>query len=488
MGVTGRQGHFLVTTLNITTKEDQTMGFRRKLVFNSAAYLALTSALAFTTSAWSQTEAEVEQSTREKTIAENEAAIAKAKAAKVESDANRFKNLGLPSTENKTTLKDGAGKIEANLMGMVALRGAAAKIAKDAGLDTDGQGYTIATQSSGLNSWQFHLLWNLIRSRHKSLVRACAKANDELGNPRCVNDTQDSVAAGFAAFKAIGGLLGTETEIAGIALDKLDDQLVALAIKSHASNSWLASASDLAPVEYRNDCDGLADGSRCASILSSYVSLDHRQANAKTDLTILKAKLGAITGTTDADSARKDKLQNLITPLEAQIVSVEALIAKITEIDDKGLSMLTRSAIVGRALGGANPKLLKVKMIHAGGSAVTLKHIGTMFGDDPLRISSGLVISWTLESLGGLKPPQNEAKEAGEAVDDEGQDSDTDTIERIAKNTLVTNANSNGNIQKSGYVVCRTAAKSFRRLQNGKWLKEFWKKEKAKDLCLSSSD
>jgi|GEM_PF-3637189 len=435
---------------------------RKLIALLSGATLLSTSGLAVAQdNPNAKLEAETARLNAEAAVLNAEAALSTAEATKTKA---RIDALGLPKFENNTDLKDGAGEIEASLMATVALKRAAITIVADAKMG-DGTGITIATQESKLNSWQLVFLRNMIRLKHDQLIKVCESSLSALQRIDAANYTELECLPGdvssfgpvavMGAINAAAGLFESETTVSNLKIEGIGDDLLAKFVKTKASHAWLASATDLAPA-VSIGCDDFEVGSECPNIMSSYVVLVGRNSGAKLDIAQLTSDINGITVKieNEKDATKKARLKRLKSLIETIKIEFETATKEIddfgkeiSKLGDGGFSPLTKVAMTERALNGQNPKLLKVNIARIGGSTVYFKNIGTMFGDDPLRIGAGLIVSWTLEKLVPV---------------DQGDQ-----------------------LQASGVIICRTAPKSFRRIQHGNWLEDNW--DGTDELCLSDS-
>lgn len=302
----------------------------------------------------------------------------------------------LPSSKGKTTINDGALDIESHLLAMVAVKSAAVTIKTDLGTDIGtGALLVIAPQNDVLSEWQAQLLVNEMIGHRDRLNTAI---QDLL--PGRVTVKFDPGTA-LAAINGIGGLLRTETTISPLSLTAINDDFLALALKAELPDSKLSSLNSLVGAMDQNP------------VFQEYGLLRAEILAANDVLRGWPKK-----------PAEKVAQAALLRGQVSEAVSFFDLITK--QGNDGEPSPIIRAALTKRMIDD-DSKLVRIQVIKAGGSAINLDNIGVFFGDDPLRVSAGLVVSWTMEQ----------------------KDS-----------------------QRAGYVFCWTAAKSFRRLQNGRWLKK----------------
>jgi|TARA_R110002049_G_scaffold20961_1_gene77162 hypothetical protein len=302
----------------------------------------------------------------------------------------------LPGFEGKTTINPGALDIESHLLAMVAVKSAATAIKGDLGSDIgDGASVIIAPKNDVLSEWQAQLLVNEIIG-HKDRLNS---AIQDLV-PNRVTALLDPGTA-LAVINGLGGLLRTETTVSPLSLTAINDDLMALALKAELSKSKLSSLNSLV-----GDMEG-------NPVFQVYGRL-------RAEILVANDILRGWPKKPKEKVAQAD-------PLRAQLSETVTFFESITKQGKDGEpSPLIRAAMTKRMIDD-DSKLVRVQVIKAGGSAINMDNIGVFFGDDPLRVSAGLVVAWTMEQK---------------------------------------------NSQRAGYVFCWTAAKSFRRLQNGHWIKK----------------
>jgi hypothetical protein len=81
--------------------------------------------------------------------------------------------------------------------------------------------------------------------------------------------------------------------------------------------------------------------------------------------------------------------------LAAVIKRFDDFNTKVTTPDDKGIVPIVRAAQLNELFEG-KPAVLRVYVDRAGGTFVNTKNINTLFGADPLRVTGGLIASYTL--------------------------------------------------------------------------------------------
>lgn len=310
--------------------------------------------------------------------------------AEADRDRARITSLGLPSFEGKTTLKDSnAGKLEAMLLASDALGGAVKIIATDAKAGP----YLVL---AGDENVDFSVAESMLLE--VTSVRGLFAAALEKPRPAAAD-----VAGGIAAISAVAGLLRSETEVSAIDLTaSMPHRLLAAAVASQV-NGYLPSAMIRSPA---------ANSGQPASPLAtewSRLSADAEQ--------------GAATRKAMGD---KPKDKEKAARLDHALARFKSLFDRATTANAAGIAPIT-AAIRLERLALAAPKVLRVHAEYTGGTFVSTKNLATMVGFDPMKVSGGVVVSYSV----------------------------TDPVA--------------GKVEAHHIINCRTALTSLRRVQAGKW-------------------
>jgi hypothetical protein len=298
-----------------------------------------------------------------------QAAVATAEAARINAAAAREKasvdSMGLPSFEGKTTLNSGAGAIETLILATDAVAKAAVEIA--------GVALKLQWPAGGPYAGDFLLFAGdeTADFNHLAAVRAeiatYAEIFDAALRPQHENRVAmvEGLAGSVAAVSAIAGLFRTETEVTAVDLT------------AAISHRVLATAV-AARMRSRAILPGSAQGSvprQKPPVVQSLMSLvaDRDQ--------VLQAAAALPPETGDR--------------LKAAVTRFDAFFTRVTSPDSAGVVALAQAAQLEQLLAG-NSLVLRVYVEKAGGSLVNRKNIVTFLGGDPVRVSGGLVVSYTI--------------------------------------------------------------------------------------------
>jgi len=311
----------------------------------------------------------------------------------------------LPKFENKTELKDKGGEIEAALLTSAAVDEAAAVIAGK----VSGSHVLVLTGSTQVDFNLPFVLKHELESLKSSFVSIPGvQPAIECGvRIRTDDDGPRAGGAGLTAIipfiSALSGLLGTETTVTGVVVG-IDDNQLATALAGK-----LAAASKTVRL-YHHD----------AGRLSADQLKNNKIAKLMTCLNSLRMQSGTV-----RDGQPKKKKQN--AKIDATITSFDNLATQITKAGDDGRSTYVRAILLDQYNDSANDyKTVRVKADKSGGSLVHNKNIWTTFGVDPLKVSGGLLVSYSI-------------------------------VDRA------------GNVISGGRLACQTNLASLRKIQSGKW-------------------
>ncbi|MEP2103766.1 MAG: hypothetical protein ABJP02_16675 [Parasphingorhabdus sp.] len=373
---------------------------------------------------------------KEKALIEAQTALITAKTAKTRA---KFGFDDLPSFENKTTLGTSGGEIEAALLISTAVEEAAStivgKITNKACEDKDKAKVAELTDKkmpishrttedecgnsgdpdfliiTGSNKENFNLPVVLqtelesLESRFRSIPRikvpaALADGGGALGGV--------APAAIVPFVTALSGLLGTETTVTGVEVG-VDDEQLAVALAGQLSA--LKKSVRL----YHHDPGRLRFKDLEESVIGKQVvALKEFRDNA---MVVRKNNSPKKNQTSDQNKT--------VEKIDVIVASFDALYGQITKRGGDGLSIFVK-AILLNSYNTQETKIVRVKATKSGGSLIHSKNIWTTFGVDPLKVSGGLLVSYSM-------------------------------------------VDSNGNVEVAGRLACRTSLASLRKIQSGKW-------------------
>lgn len=297
-----------------------------------------------------------------------QAALANAETARlnaVSSQAKaRVETLGLPSFEGKTTLNSGAGAIEALLLATDAVAAAATRIARAA--------LALETSEGGTYDGDFLLLagdeatdFNHLTAL-RSEIAAFAEVFDAASHPQSQDSTAlvDGLAGSVAAISAVAGLLRTETEITGVEHGAISHRVLATAVAAQMKGRAILPGSAKGPLP----------GQR-SIVTQSLMKLVPERDRVLAAAAAHPPEVG-------------DRLR-------ATVTRFDTFFARVTSPDSSGIVALAQAAQLEQLFAG-NSLVLRLYVEKAGGSLIQRKNIVTFFGGDPVRVSGGLVASYTI--------------------------------------------------------------------------------------------
>ncbi|WP_404368033.1 hypothetical protein AB5I39_13980 [Sphingomonas sp. MMS24-J45] len=303
----------------------------------------------------------------------SETALINARAAEKNAEAALTKAkidaLGLPSFSGTTSLGSGAGSIEATILATAALNKAAEYISlRKPGLGV-GKGYLVL---AGDESARFDLL-GTVRAQLDGLRQAFSNAG--INARPSPNRLTPQMAV--AAVSAVAGLFRAETTVSGIDMTALTPRALATATTQRLGNAYLLSVPTFPADEM------LDDGKDWAG-----------QTILQRVDTLSGLREGAVTARNALPKEPKGAQATKAARLDAAVSRFDAFLAKATSPDDKGLVTIAEAARQER-LKGKIGSILRVDLDKAGGSIVNTKNIATTFGVDPVKISGGLIASYS---------------------------------------------------------------------------------------------
>jgi len=278
-----------------------------------------------------------------------------AQAALEKARGERIKAIGLPSFEGKTTLSAGAGAIEGLILATDALFDAATLIAEAAcsARRPDGgthRGPFIVLAGDEAIDFGLAASIRVEIDAFKALFQRLAPAETLV---------LEAVALGtsIAAIGAIAGMLRTDTEITGIDFAQLSHRPLATATAGRLGPRAILPGAAI----------GRLLGNRLADDLMHLAEERDRVAAAKPD-------------------------DPKVAPT---LLRFDTFFTRVLTPDAAGWVPIARAGLLEQLL-DEDPLVLRVFVEKAGGSLVVRKNIKTFIGADPLRVSAGLVASYTV--------------------------------------------------------------------------------------------
>lgn len=325
------------------------------------------------------------------------------------SDA-KVQALGLPTFENTTTLGTNGGKMEIGLLGAEAVRAAADVIAERINaVSKDGNRPVILLAASEKQPWDDALTVKaLVEFRANELATAMETWKN--GSSKEVLGLDGGASLVTAAITAAAKLFGQETTVTGVELNASDEFIMrALAGKidrARRPNALLYVAPDNPLL---TSFGKLQQNIRTAS---GFEAPKKPNETEKRNWKILQESLDA-----------SNKLSSALTTAKSDGTIPLFIAARYSKLLDGG-------ALIAR-----------VHSDLAQGSSVNTKNLWTFLGADPLRVSGGLIASYTL----------------------------TDPT--------------TGDIKSADIVPCRTTFTSLKKVQS-----DTWRIANGQKLCLEESD
>ena len=314
-----------------------------------------------------------------------EAALRNAEASVITAERSRITALDLPMFDGVTTGAATGGTLEANMLAASALGHAAAAIAADLQAPA-GQRYVVLTSDATPNIIRGQLFSRLIATMNTELNRIHPDSDPALAG--------GGIGTGLALLTQFAGLLRSETELSYAATAGMDADLLAMAVARRLGPRAVIPANLLGLGEAGNQLVG--DFDALAERIALIQRLHARRAYTGNNLAVFQAV-----------TARFTSFRDTVTKADAQGVTPLHEAARLMGIYQPGM------------------RVLRLEVQAAGGSLVNSSNIGTFFGADPLRVSGGVVASYSVV--------------------------DTET----------------GQVTAGDVLTCRTTFASIRRIQNG---------------------
>lgn len=301
----------------------------------------------------------------------------------------------LPEFDGKVTPDAGTGKFESTVLAATALGFVTDQISKSIGQNN----VLILTNSEqfqfgmpfALNS-EMRILKNALPNS-VSCVADCPE-----GGPRALLGP----ATMAAAISTLAGLFRSDVTLTTIGADAIDAPMLAnaLAAKLNSKDDTEAHVLNGSPgtklsIANANGFDDPGKWQNAHDLDSKYVWLVLARAAAK-----------SVIGDLSATPAMLKKNKAKIDALNAWIKEFDSFNAKVSVPSKDGPSPLV-SAIQASELEDNLEAIVKVDINMAGGSLKNSKSIGTFFGVDPLRVTGGLIASYTIfdvEGTGRARP------------------------------------------------------------------------------------
>lgn len=281
--------------------------------------------------------------------------------AQADRDRVRITSLNLPSYEGKTTLNAGAGDMEAMLLTTSAVRDAGKQIAKAAEAEAAGKKILLLTQN---DVFDFGLAGSIaaeidgLKQQYKRVWESYHRPTKTLSAP-------------VAIISAIAGLVRSEREISP-ANAPVADSMLLVAIARHLYGRAILPGSAIGTINTSN-----SDQSPLLNKLSELVRIDTAAGETLKNLEV-----------------DKEKNKTEIADIEAVRARFGAFFVRVTTADSQGIVAITRAARLEHLANDA--VILRAHVEKSGGSLISSKNIATFFGSDPVRVTGGLVVSYTV--------------------------------------------------------------------------------------------
>lgn len=290
-----------------------------------------------------------------------QAALTTAKAAK---DKAGIEALGLPKFENKTELVEKGGAIETAMLASRAVSAAAATMALNPklGCPTDQSPIIVlaGTETFDLNSAA--IMHSRINYYTKVLNQAMPGRANAFLDPATL--------IGLAS--AAAGLFSNDVKVSGVDLPELNDAMLANAVAGNLTDCAILPSA----------------GGGIANINASpLVGRLNELVTVRNDAAALLAKIPA-----KANPAQKAEAATLT----AAISEFDLFYKAINSPEADGKSPLIRAILVESVTATTKPLLLRVTINRSGGTITNTKNIWSLAGFDPVRVSGGLIASYTL--------------------------------------------------------------------------------------------
>ena len=305
----------------------------------------------------------------------------------------------LPKFENKTELKSDGGKFEASLLTAAAVQQAALAVSKDVQESLTDTDSVIVLAHDAKLPINIGVMVNFQIENYKNQLLLADATYQQLCRPGA--PASAGVAAAITIFNALTGLLGSETTITGLS-DLVDEKMLINTVAARLGNNTQI----------------LSYGLGKADVLNSNLLVDlNKVAGLRDSLVINVTRCAAA-----APEEKKATILSLLTVAE----KFNNFFAELAKPSDSGNSRIVDALLIEK-VSGPNSKLLFIQLHNSGGSLIHSKNLWTTFGVDPLKVSGGLIATYSLVNM------------------------------------------SDGALVTGGLVVCQTSLSSIRRVHRGKW-------------------
>ncbi len=350
----------------------------------SAAILASTAFLTFTTAARgaepkSAIELQIEQLKLEAELQKQKNEITKL-------EVEQVKAIGLPNFEGKTETDANTGKFEATVMAAIAMEAVAVEMAAALSLRADNQKILVLAAEE---PFQFGFASGLKFEMDRVRADFEASCGDPcLPKEKRVGPEDSSVAGAVAIASNIAGLLRSDVKLTTVTIDKIDSKFLASSVASKMGGKAILNSGNPGFIIRPPDAKRLIE-------LSDRPNWEKAGVDERYFWLIEASRL------LDVEVARISKLPSS-TVNAKQLAKLNALATRYKEFGDR---------VVKADATGATPLIIAIKddkvsnltkyvarifVREAGGSTKVSKNIGTFFGVDPLRVTGGLIASYTL--------------------------------------------------------------------------------------------
>lgn len=295
-----------------------------------------------------------------------------------EKSAARLATLfAVVSTEGGTTAKDGAGAIEASMLSASAIWNASNYIKTK--LPGNAGAILIFADDQSLS---FSMYIGAVRalSNFKSRFPQLRILKGVPSN-KCQPPLGYPGGGGAVALAALSGFVGAirqKTEIASVPVTATSAML-ARSVAGNLPDSWTATLPDNMPI---------ADGAN-SDFGTLFDTLEVENDCWRAYLASLK------------EDPKKPQIGIAIAAIKTVTDDFSAFSTSISKIDDKGQSQFSQ-IMAQEALVAQKPKVLRLKVEAAGGTSILRNNFLTLFGADAMRITGGIVVSYSFLDASGL--------------------------------------------------------------------------------------
>lgn len=341
----------------------------------------------------SETKLETERLTAEAELVKAKAGLEKA----------RLEALNLPKIENKTDISGAnAGQIEAAMLASRAVDAAAIKISDivkaKAPCPTNRFLVLTGTEKVDLNQPVIF----------KMQITAIQSQLNEVAPPP-PPPLAMGVGAVIGIVNAAASLFANDSKITAVDLQSIDATLVAQVVAGKLATG---------------DCDLVSTPSGGYGV-ADLSNADSAKIPMMLDR-LFKSRNLAIAKKITFGEKPTDAQKKEIIAIDIATKAYDDFMKAVTTVDANGATPLT-TAIVLDNFEPANTKIVRIWVNKAGGSLINTKNIVTMLGVDPVKVSGGMVVSYSMVNA------------------------------------------ATGSIESSGLLTCQTSLASLRKIQNGKW-------------------